>query len=147
MTSAMVGLGNLASVNPLNSSSHVRVSGIPMSASRDKRATVVAPRSTIAERVCAFLRSVHPTKTAENVAADIGISPRTIRALFERDSAPGAVAFAAMVSAYGPEFVAAVVPGCGWAAAAAREARREKIAAEIAALQSEIEALSGERAE
>lgn len=96
----------------------------------------VAPRTDAAERVGAFLRSKYPTKTAENVAADTGLGIDGIQKALDRGSVPSGLAIAAMILAYGPDFLAALLGERtpAWLTAAGQDA-------EIARLQAQREAL------
>jgi hypothetical protein len=94
--------------------------------------------SDAAERVAAFLRQRHPTKTAEAVEAYTGIASATVRKLLERASAPSFPTFVRLVLAYGPAFLCAVLDEPpGWLDAAAR-------AEEMAALEAEHLRIAGE---
>ena len=84
-----------------------------------------------------YLRSRHPTKTALEVSARTGISADTVEKWFRLGTSPSWDAGLALISAYGAEFLAAAVPGCGWLAEAAREAQRTALDRKIAALEEE----------
>ena len=89
----------------------VRVSGRASVQSRGKLpATAGADRSAIAERILAFLRARHPSKMADCVSAETGVSANTIRALDERGSAPSVAILYRLSAAYGPDFLAAAFP-------------------------------------
>ncbi|MCJ2129197.1 hypothetical protein [Methylobacterium sp. E-045] len=97
-------------------------------------------RTTVGERTTAFLRQRYPTKTAENVAADTGISPNTIGKWLDRGSAPTSWAFLRLLAAYGPELACATMETPpAWLARAAREEDQRRLRAEIAALQARLE--------
>lgn len=57
-----------------------------------------------------FLRSKHPLKTAQCVAAETGISFKTVHSWLCGNSKPGWHHTLALIGAYGPEFLAAVCP-------------------------------------
>lgn len=117
--------------SPMPASSEVRVSQSRQSSG------AVAP-----ERIFDFLRCRHPQKTADNVAAETGISRETIHAWFTRGSAPSWSHMAVLILVYGPDFLAAALPARpAWLDGAAREARRTALEAEIAARQAELDAL------
>lgn len=85
-----------------------------------------------------LLRAIHPAKTAQNVAADIGAPVRSAENWIEGVSAPSLKWFAAMAAAYGPEVLAAVLPDhLGWLGAARRAARQEALERRQAALARE----------
>ena len=84
----------------------------------------------------AFLRRVHPAKTAAGVAADTRISPRTVERWLSLEAQPSVPAFVRLVAAYGPAFLAAAVPGLAWVERAAALADHEATMIEIAALQA-----------
>lgn len=93
-------------------------------------------------RAIAFLRARHPAKTAEEVAALTGLPADTVRKWLDRASAPSFAACFALIGAYGPDFVAAVMEHPpAWIDTAARAARREALARDIARLQAELNKL------
>jgi len=106
-----------------------------------KPPTCVASRAKAAERVIAFLRSRHPHKMHESVAALTGVSVHTIRKMEERCSAPSLPVFFALGKAYGAEFVHAV-SGWRWLDEAARDEKLEDLARDRARIDEEIRALS-----
>ena len=65
--------------------------------------------------VASHLRRIHPTKTAEHVAADIGVPTETVRQWLRGASRPNGGAMLALVGVYGPELLAAALPDApGW---------------------------------
>ncbi|GJD92891.1 hypothetical protein [Methylobacterium iners] len=99
-----------------------------------------AERTTVQERTTAFLRQVYPTKTAENVAADTGISANTIAKWLDRGSAPTSWAFLRLLTAYGPELACAVMTDPpAWLDRAAREEQARRLRCEIADLQARLD--------
>lgn len=105
-------------------------------------ATNVA-RGTYGERVCAWLSARHPHKTADCVAIDLRCKPARIRKMLERRSAPDFALGLRMLDAYGPDFAAAVLPGCRWMSDAAVRARHERIDAAMQALADQKARLPG----
>ncbi len=100
-----------------------------------------------ATRAVAYLVELYPAKTAEYVAADTGLAPDTVRKWLMRVSSPSFMACMTLIAAYGPEFLAAVMDKPPvWIDTAARAARREQLAREMAALEAEMAgaALGGE---
>lgn len=100
-----------------------------------------ADREVLAQRVIAFLRTMHPHKMPESVAALTGISPHTIRKLEERHSAPSAVVLDAMGEAYGPEFLHAVF-GWRWLDAYSRAQKLNEIDARRMRIEEDQRALA-----
>lgn len=96
----------------------------------------VSERTGAAERVGAYLRRIHPTKTAENVSADTGLNAETIQKWLDRCSMPSGAGMLWLVIAYGPDFLAACLGERtpAWLTAAGQDA-------EIARLQAQREAL------
>lgn len=85
----------------------------------------------------AFLRHMHPSKTAENVSLDSGVPAGTVQKWMDRGSAPSVVHFARLVSAYGPDFLAtAFASPPAWLSQAVREERAATLKAEIAAREA-----------
>lgn len=85
------------------------------------------------------LRRRRPGKTADLVAADIGLPARTIQNWLDGRASPNASGFTRMVLAYGPDFLAAVLPECpSWLDSAARIEKRAALAGEIARLEAEL---------
>ncbi|VTZ28229.1 conserved hypothetical protein [Methylocella tundrae] len=85
-----------------------------------------------------FFATRHPVKTAAAVAARIRISERTVEKWLEGTASPSLQAFGRLVRAYGPEFLAICLPGCEWLGTAARAARRESLAVELARIAAEL---------
>jgi hypothetical protein len=90
--------------------------------------------------VSAFLRTRHPVKTADNVAADTGIPVNTIKTWLQRGSAPDAEGYTLLWLAYGPEFLAVLADGRApqWLLAARREHEAALLKAEIEALKLKL---------
>lgn len=86
------------------------------------------------------LRRMRPRKTADHVADDLRLPARTVQNWLDGRASPNASAFARMVLAYGPDFLAAVLPKCpGWLDRAARAEKRAALAGEIARLEAELD--------
>lgn len=102
--------------------------------------------TNVGERACRFLRRLYPTRTAENIAADLaawGVRTSTIAKMLERMTAPSAVMSAALICTYGPDYLAAILPACpDWLDKAKRDARTAQLETEIAEKRRELEALS-----
>lgn len=99
-------------------------------------------RTNVAERIITFLRLRYPTKTADNVAADLGCSPETVAKMMERVATPNAVTFGRMVLTYGPAFLIAVYPKApAWLDEAHRRERQEALRAEQRRIQEQLDAL------
>jgi hypothetical protein len=103
--------------------------------SRVARHVSAPDRTFVADRAIEFLRRLYPSKTADNVAADIGASPDTIAKMIERGTTPNAATFCRLIFAYGPAFLAAVYPR---APAWLDDARRRELQAELRAEQQRI---------
>ena len=90
-------------------------------------------------RIAAFLRTRHPTKTAECVQAEADIPADTVRQWLKGVSRPGFVGLLSLIGAYGPEFLAAALPNApAWLEGAVREQRRVALDAERAALMRRL---------
>jgi len=95
------------------------------------------------DRVVAFIRRLHPVKTAEHVSADIGVAADTIRKWIEGVAKPSFVAFSKLILAYGPAFLIAVYPQAPkWLDEAARRERLAALEEQQARIRAEIEALT-----
>lgn len=96
-------------------------------------------QSEVAERVCAFIRAVHPYKPAQHVHARTGIKPRTVEKWLERTSAPMSAHFVVLFLAYGPEFLCAVAETPpDWLTQASEAARDQSIEAKIEKLRASL---------
>ena len=58
-----------------------------------------------------FLRREHPTKTADGVAGQTGISAKTVRKWLDGETSPNGAALLMLALAYGPQIIAACVKG------------------------------------
>lgn len=97
----------------------------------------------LVESVAKFLRRTHPTKTAAHVASKIGFSEYRVGKWLELSSAPNGGAMIALTCAYGPEFLAAVMPQrFDWLDEGLRAARRAELKSEIAARERELNSLA-----
>lgn len=137
-------LARRAGVAKKSSSSMREVSEKAVRHSPVPRATTVcSDRTDLADRVNEFLRRKYPVKVGECVGADLGIKATTVQKWMERTSAPSSWMLLKMVSAYGPEFLAAVMGDAApeWLHASAHTERRARIAADIQKLQAELDAI------
>ncbi len=102
------------------------------------------PSKVLVERVATFLRRAHPAKTAAHVASKIGVSEYRVGKWLELSSAPNGSAMIALTAAYGPEFLAAVMPAsCAWLDESVRATRLARVEAELAELHRRARELSG----
>lgn len=98
------------------------------------------------DRAIAFLRALHPAKTADCVAADTGIKPDTVRKLLAGASEPTFRHYTRMLFAYGPEFAACIYSNApDWLRAEVRADKRARLEAEIAVKQKELDSLLAAR--
>jgi len=96
----------------------------------------------VGQRTVRFLKGARPRDTAKLVSRDTGIGIGTIEKMIERQSAPSAGTFVAMTLAYGPAFLAAVMPdGPAWLDRAVRAERLAQLEAEQARITRELEAM------
>jgi hypothetical protein len=86
-------------------------------------------------RVAAFLRARHPVKTAAAAAAETGVAAETIKTWLKGAAQPGFSHLLALITAYGPEFLSALLPEAAWLDAARRAAEQRALEDEIAAAQ------------
>lgn len=113
--------------------------------SRAVRQASAPDRTFVADRAIAFLRQIYPIKTAENVAADIGVSADTLAKMIERGSTPSAATFCRLILAYGPAFLAAVFPRQPrWLTEAYQREQLAALEEEQARIQSRIQALKAQ---
>lgn len=90
----------------------------------------------------AFLRRLHPVKTAANVAAETGVPAKTVEKWLGGETQPGLTAFVRLVVAYGPAFLeAALRPPPDWISESARAAQITRLEAEIARLKGAPKAI------
>jgi hypothetical protein len=92
----------------------------------------------------AFFSALHPLKTAQCIAARIGAPERTVERWLDGTATPALKWFFRLAEAYGPEFLAACMPGCAWLSAVARETRRVRLDAELTRLEGELQSLMGD---
>jgi len=96
----------------------------------------------VGQRTVSFLKGARPRDTAKLVSRDTGIGISTLEKMIERQSAPSAGTFVAMTLAYGPAFLAAVMPdGPAWLDRAVRAERMAQLEAEQVRINREMEAL------
>ena len=97
----------------------------------------------LGERIVEFLREVHPVKTIDSVAADIGVARSTVAKWLEGACTPGAIPFIKLMGAYGPEFVVAVWPNAPkWMHQAYRDHQEEDLNRQMEAIRRKLETLS-----
>lgn len=83
------------------------------------------------ERLASFLRRKHPVKTAEEVAAFSGCEADSVRKWLDGVAAPSCIPMVRLISAYGPEFLAALMERPPlWIDAAWRAEERARLVAE-----------------
>lgn len=100
--------------------------------------------AVVADRLGAYLRRLHPAKTAACVAGDTGCSQEQVEKWLQGGSLPSLMAFFRLVNAYGPQFMAEVYPGQqDWLDEAAQSERVRKLEAAIAAQQHELDLIRG----
>lgn len=93
----------------------------------------------VGNRVIDFLRERHPRKTAENIEAETGIAAKTVAKWLEGVCLPGFPAVLTLTSAYGPEFLCAVMDNPPrWLSEAARLEKAAQVERQIAALQADL---------
>ncbi|SEE60203.1 hypothetical protein SAMN05519104_6691 [Rhizobiales bacterium GAS188] len=105
--------------------------------------------SQAASRACAdttafsrTLRGLEPIKTAHAIAAATGCDAKRVEKWLSGHSFPDGRALLALICAYGPLVLAALMPlRPPWLDAAAREAERAKLADEMAELAVKLRAL------
>ena len=108
-----------------------------------RQVAVAARQLSDGERVCDFLRSLYPDRTAANVAADTRgrISARTVENWLVRASAPSFSHTFTLIRTYGPAFMCACMDDApDWLDEAARRAEQARLEAQYAELKSRIEA-------
>ena len=93
-------------------------------------------RTTVAERIVAFLRRTHPFKTAENVAAETNLKAETIQKILDRVSMPSGLVLLYLGLHYGAEFLCAAygADAPDWLTTAHHDAELARVDAEMAAL-------------
>jgi hypothetical protein len=109
-----------------------------------RKSSVVA-QTVLGDRLKAFLRRLHPSKTAMNVAADTGCSAAQVEKWLEAGTLPNCVAMMRLIAAYGPEFLAAMFEAPpAWIVAACVAERGARIDSEIAQREREIDDLKSQ---
>lgn len=95
---------------------------------------------TLAERVAAFLRGQHPTKTAQCVEAETEISANTVRKWLEQGNAPSGPAYDALVRRYGAPFLCAVHPEArgSWFDGVARQEHQAQLEQQAAIIRQQL---------
>ena len=96
----------------------------------------------VGDRVVGFLRRLHPSKTAQSVAAETGCGVDAIEKWLERASVPNGRAMLRLFLAYGPAFLCAVVDNPpAWLDARQSAARQIELEASIARQRAELDQL------
>jgi hypothetical protein len=91
------------------------------------------------DRAIAFIRALYPVKTAEHVAADIGLPVHTVKRWLEGVAKPSWSGLSRLIFAYGPAFLIAVYPKAPkWLDEAHRRERLAALEAEQARIRAEI---------
>ena len=92
------------------------------------------------DRVTSYLRRLYPNKPVDNVAADLGIAPDTVRKWFARENTPNGPTVVWMILYYGPEILAAITKKPpDWLDSAVQARKQAAIRAQIQALQDRLE--------
>lgn len=96
-------------------------------------------RTDVGDRVIAFLRQRHPSKTPDHVAVETGVPAGTIQKWLDRGSAPSVAHYCRLWLAYGPEFLVATAGQApAWLDAAHRAEEATRLKAEIAAREARL---------
>lgn len=92
------------------------------------------------------LRARHPEKTAVHVAAETGLPHDSVRKWLSGESVPGGKALLALICAYGPDLMHAMIRGAPeWLDAAARDEQHRTLEREIAERRVALALLDAER--
>lgn len=84
---------------------------------------------------CRFARSAFPNSTAAHLASVVGATVSTTEKWLSGQTRPSGEHLAAMIAAFGPAFLAAVIPATGqWAAKSVRAEQLSRISQELAEL-------------
>ena len=95
--------------------------------------------------VATHLRRIHPAKTAECVAADVGVPAETVRQWLRGAASPSGPAMLALVGVYGPELLAAALPDApAWLRRALVAEQRRAAMDELRALTERLGAMNDE---
>jgi hypothetical protein len=86
----------------------------------------------VAKSIADYLRSKHPVKTAESVAADTGCTVAAVKRWIYSDSAPSCACLFKLIQAYGPDILAAVLPPSSWIERARDEIKHETLMRNVA---------------
>lgn len=106
-----------------------QASGRDMGKSGEIQAKIGKKQEEVVERAAQYLRDLYPAKTAEHVAADTGLSANTVAKWLAGVSYPNGRATIALISTYGAEFLAAVMPErVEWISRAALDAEHNRLA-------------------
>lgn len=113
-----------------------------VASSRPSKQGEAAERRAMIVRIADHLRSIHPSRTADNVAADTGLATDTIRKWLGHQSLPSFAVLGVLIGTYGPEFVAAWMgEQPPWLDANVRAARAAELDRQIAELRAAREGL------
>lgn len=94
------------------------------------------------EKAVAFIRRRYPMKTAESVAADTGIGAETVKKWLDGSARPSWDGVFALICAYGPAFLAAVLPNAPqWLDEAHRREMQASLRAEQQRISDQLAAL------
>lgn len=140
MTSSALTTSCFAAV-PMSSTSEIGMAKSHLNGIHSHR-NARAFESGVGERVVAYLRTRHPAKTVEHVAAETGVPANTIKTWLDRGTAPRADHYCRLWLAYGPSFLAATA-GCApaWLDQANRDEAATRLKAEIATREEALKGL------
>lgn len=112
-----------------------REGGIAVTARAVPRRIAVEPAA-----FAAFLRARHPSKPAEHCAALTGIPVESVDKMLKRESLPNGRNFLLCIVAYGPDLIAAVLPGADerWLLGAQILADQMRLEDELARARAEM---------
>ena len=107
---------------------------------------VIEPQ-TFGARIAAFLRSIHPLKTAGAVEADTRIPAKTVEKWLAGWSSPSGNTYHRLIEVYGPELFVFVNPDASPASLqeAARVCRQARLERQAATIQQQLLDLWGGR--
>lgn len=102
----------------------------------------VSSPKILGQRVNRFLRTRHPVKTAANVAAETDCGLHQVERWLECVAAPSGPAMVSLIFAYGPEFLASVMPeSVAWLDDAVMQSREHALLEEIETRQKQLSEL------
>ncbi|WP_238310225.1 hypothetical protein [Methylobacterium organophilum] len=99
------------------------------------------------ERIAAFLRAEHPSKTALSVEGHTGISAKTVEKWLQGASAPSGAAYHQLIKVYGPELFVYVSPDASSEVLknAARISRQHRLEQRAATIRQQLADVMGGR--